>query len=251
MRGVLRSALLLSAIAANAALNMSLEQLNLPCRTGGVFDLRRALDNSTLYEQVRAVHQRDVDNWTYSAEDRYNGTAEMRCVLVSYRTRLDSSTFVSRLLGLQLPVAVHAELCLAGHTLVESAVIAAPLIGEVTASGRYEVEQDKLRSELEIRYTLPWYISLLLSDVAHHLRAALKHKVDAVADSLCSQNSTVARITSPLHTFSANLLRRQPAKHPLRPVTLHPALEPPVFLQPTFEPFDPSLSQLSSRLTPR
>lgn len=250
MRGFLLSVMLLC-VNTITALDMTFEQLNLPCRTGGVFDLRRALDNSTLYEQVRSMHQRDVEHWNYSTEDRHNGTTEMRCVLVSYKTLLDSSTFVSRLLGLQLRVVVHTELCLVGHTLVESAVIAAPLIGEVTVSGRYEVEQDKLRSAIETHYTLPWYIDLLVSDVSQHLRAALKHKVDAVADSLCSQNITVARLTSPLQTFSANLLRRQPAKHPLRPLTLHPALEPPVFLQPTFEPFDPSLSQLSSRFAPR
>jgi hypothetical protein len=61
-----------------------------------------------------------------------------------------------------------------------------------------------------------------------------------------SQNSTVTKLTSPLNKFSANLLRRQPAKHPLRPVTLRPTLEPPMYLlQPTFEPFDPSLKYFS------
>jgi len=62
-------------------------------------------------------------------------------------------------------------------------------------------------------------------------------------------NSTVTKLTSPLQRFSADLLRRQPAKRPMRPVTLHRTSEPPIFLQPTFEPFDPSLNQLSSRLT--
>lgn len=44
----------------------------------------------------------------------------------------------------------------------------------------------------------------------------------------------------PARKSAPSLLRRQPPKLPLRPVTRDP--EPPMYLlQPTFEPFDPSL----------
>lgn len=47
---------------------------------------------------------------------------------------------------------------------------------------------------------------------------------------------------SPARKSAPSLLHRQPPKLPLRPVTHHRTPEPPMYLlQPTFEPFDPSL----------
>jgi hypothetical protein len=67
---------------------------------------------------------------------------------------------------------------------------------------------------------------------------------------VAARNSTVLgiakKLTGPAHKFSGSRGRREPAKRPLRPLALDRSLEPPVyFLQPTFEPFDPWLRQLS------
>lgn len=262
---LLGSLVLVSALSTIAAFDQTFEQHNSPeasCKsTGGVFDIHRALDNSTLYEQVFLwMHQRDVSDWNYSTEDKYNGTTQMHCVLVSYKTLVASPTFFARLLSnfhmsLEFPIRVQKEVCLAGQTLVESAMISAPLVQQMIMRGRYEIEEGKLTSVLETTYNLPWYIDFLVYDLAEHLRTNLKEKVDAVAASLCAQSTTLTKLTSPLHRFSSQKLRRERAKHPLHPPTqphrllqppmnLHRIPETPMKLHPVLEPpFHPPFNQ--------
>ena len=253
MRGTyftLLSLVLVATLPTIAAVDQTFEQQSAPedsCKnTGGGFDLHQALENSTLYEQIfQWMHQRDVNDWNYSTEDKYNGTTQMNCVLVSYKTFVASPSFFVRLLNnfhmsLEFPIQVHKEVCLVDHTLVESAIIDAPLIHRMTMNGRYQLEDGKLTSVIETHYTLPWYIEFLVYDLAEHLHTNLKQKIDAVAKSLCAQHSTVSKLTSPLQRFSSHKLRRERPKHPLHPpaqfhhtsisdtpMKLHPILEPP------------------------
>jgi hypothetical protein len=238
MRGILVSLVLVATLSTITAFDVTFEQHNsreASCkRTGGVFDIHKALDNSTLYEQVfQWMHERDVEHWNYSTEDKYNATTDMRCVLVSYKTLVASPTFFARLLSnfhmsVQFPIVVHKEICTVGRSLVESALVSTPLIHDMSIRGRYEVSEDKIESVIEAQYNLPWYIDFLVYDVSEHLKANLKEKVDAVTQSLCSDASTETKLTSPLHKFSSNLLRRKPPKYPLHaPMKLHPILEPP------------------------
>jgi hypothetical protein len=265
MRGILVSLVLVATLSTITAFDMTVHQQNsheVSChRKGGEFDMRQALDNSTLYEQVfQWMHQRDVEHWNYSTEDKYNGTTEMHCVLVSYNTLVASPTFFSRLLSnfhmsLEFPIRVYKEVCLSGHTLVESASISAPLIQEMTMRARYEVEEGKLTTVIETHYNLPWYINFLVYDLSEHLKTNLKEKVDAVATSLCAQSSTLTKLTSPLQRFSSQKLRRERATHPLHPPTqlhrasealmkLHRVNETPMKPHPILEPpFHPPFNQ--------
>lgn len=247
---VLVSLVLVASLGTIAAFDQTFEQQNSPCK-GSVFDIHRALENSTLYEQVfQWMHQRDVNGWNYSTEDKSNGTTDMHCVLVSYHTFVDSPTFFARLLNnfhmsLEFPIRVQKEVCVVGQTLVESSIISAPVIHKMTMRARYEVREDKLTTSIETTYNLPWYIDFLVYDLAEHLRTNLKEKVDAVANSLCAQSTTLTKLTSPLHRFSSQKLRRERAKHPLHPPTLlHRVPETPMKLHPILEPpFHPPFNQ--------
>jgi len=242
MRGILVPLVLLSALSTISAFDVTFEQHNsreASCRrTAGAFDLQKALDNSTLYEQVfHWMHERDVEYWNYSVQDKNSATPDLRCVTVSYKTFVASPTFFARLLqnfhmAVQFPIAVDKQICLAGRSLMESTRLSTPLIHDMNMRGRYEVTDDTIESVVEMHYDLPWYIDFLVYDVSEHLKTNLKEKVDAVAHSLCSDASTETKLTSPLHKFSANLLRRTPHKYPLPPPTkLHQELES-VFLPP-------------------
>jgi hypothetical protein len=238
MRGILVSLVLVATLSTITAFDVKFEQNNsreASCKkTGGGFDLQKALDNSTLYDQVfQWMHQRDVEQWNYSIQNKYDATSDMHCVLVSYKTFVASPTIFARLLNnfhmaVQFPIAVHKEICTVGHTLVESTMLSTPLIHDMNMRARYEVTEDNIESVIETHYSLPWYIDFLVYDVSDHIKINLKEKVNAVAQSLCSDASTETKLTSPMHKFSSNLLRRQPPKHPLPPpMTLHPVLEPP------------------------
>jgi hypothetical protein len=211
MRGILVPLVLLSALSTISAFDVTFEQHNsreASCRrTAGAFDLQKALDNSTLYDQVfHWMHERDVEYWNYSVQDKNSATPDLRCVTVSYKTFVASPTFFARLLqnfhmAVQFPIAVDKQICLAGRSLMESTRLSTPLIHDMNMRGRYEVTNDTIKSVVEMHYDLPWYIDFLVYDVSEHLKTNLKEKVDAVAESLCSRTTTFAGLSIPEHVY--------------------------------------------------
>lgn len=210
MRGTLLSLILIVTVTTISAFEMHTEQQNLrqqTCKVAGDFDVDLALHNDTLYQQVYVwMHKKDVQDWTYAVENKSNGTEDMPCALVSYKTLVASPTFFARLLSnfhmsLRFPIAVQKQVCLDGSTVIETATVTAPLIHDLTMTVRYDVHGGHIDSVLDAHYTLPWYIDFLVDDVSEHLRANFKEKLDAVAESLCSYATTFARLTIPEHVY--------------------------------------------------
>ena len=221
MRGVLAPLVLAAALSSVAAFELHYEQENshqTACKLDAQFDASRALRNDTLYRQVFTwMHGQDVQDWTYATETTPEGSAHVPCALVSYKTLVASPTFFARLLrnfhmAIQFPISVQKQVCLHGAVLVETATVTAPLIHELTMTARYDVRGVHIDTALDAHYSLPWYIDFLVDDVANHLRASFKEKVDAVAESLCSHETTMSRLAVPVHAY----LRRgkKPCNHP-------------------------------------
>lgn len=227
MRGFVLAALVL-ACAAAADLHFEQENGREASCAGGDFDVGRALENATLYQQVfEWMHEKDVADWNYSRGVRMNGTVERDCALVSYTTYVESPTFFARLLrnlqmSVRFPIGVRKEVCVEGQSVVETAVIHAPLVHELHMQGRYEVGGLEVKSSIEARYGVPWYVEFLVSDLGEHLRANFKEKVDALARSLCTRRASAAGLVSPAQRFMMQELRAQSGKawnrlHPVKP----------------------------------
>ncbi len=163
MRGDLVDVLtLILNVTLTGAVDLHLEQHN---RRGcsGQFDTALALDNAALYAQVYAwMNQHDVADWTYSTHLLLNGT-DTHCVLVSYKTFVESPTFFVWLLRnfhmlFQFPIEVHKSVCVVDGTVVEAATISVSLIHEMTMTTRYESQDGQINSTIDAHYTLPWYI---------------------------------------------------------------------------------------------
>jgi hypothetical protein len=206
MRGELLAVLtLLLSVTLAGAVDLHLEQQNRR-ECSGQFDTALALDNATLYAQVYAwMNQHDVADWTYSAPPPPNAT-DAPCALVSYTTFVESPTFFARLLRnfhmlFQFPIEVHKSVCLVDGTVVEAATISVPLIHEMTMAGRYEAQDGQINSTIDAHYDLPWYVDFLVHDISDHLRANFKQKVDAVAQSLCSDAPSVPVLPAPDHAY--------------------------------------------------
>jgi hypothetical protein len=205
MRGELLSLILVLLIPLSGAVEIHMEQQNVPKCPGG-FDVASSLTNATLYAQVYAwMNQHDVTDWTYSPELMLN-TSDTRCVLVSYKTFVESPTFFARLLRnfhmlFQFPIEVHKSVCVVDGTVVEAATISVPLIHEMTMAARYEAQDGQINSTIDAHYDLPWYVDFLVHDISDHLRANFKQKVDAVAQSLCSDAPSVPVLPAPDHAY--------------------------------------------------
>jgi hypothetical protein len=210
MRGELLGALtLILSVTLSGAVDLhiysNIEQQNLP-GCPGPFDADLALDNATLYAQVYSwMNQQDVVDWTYATEEPLNGTGAP-CVLVSYKTFVQSPTFFARLMSnlhmlVQFPIDVRKSVCVVDGAVVEAASITVPLIHELTMKTRYEIQDDQINSTIDAHYDVPWYIDFLVLDVADHLRANFKQKLDAVAHSLCSHTPSIASLASPDHLY--------------------------------------------------
>lgn len=219
MRGTLVSLIFILAITTVSAFEVHYEQKNSrqeTCKGAGDFDADLALQNYTLYNQVyKWMHQQDVHDWSYSTHNKSNGTEQIPCALVSYKTLVASPTFFARLLrnfhmSVQFPIAVQKQVCLDGSTLIETATVSAPLIHDLTMTVRYDVHPTHTDSVLDAHYTLPWYIDFLVDDVSEHLRANFKEKLDAVAESLCSYTTTFARLSIPEHVYLRSPKHRKP-----------------------------------------
>jgi hypothetical protein len=228
---------LLFFVGSSSAFDLHYEQENSRGGCVGGYDVGVALDNSTLYEQVfQWMHKKDVVDWNYSTEVRFNGTTDLQCVVISYKTMVEAPTFFARLLSnfrleLQFPIEVHKEVCLAEQTVLESASITAPLVQEFRMSGRYEVHDDHLKSSVEAHYDMPWYIDFLIHDVSEHLRTNFKRKVDAVAASMCMHRPGAALLSRAAQSYALGTLRRQPRKYPMPAPAehrLHLPVEPPI-----------------------
>ena len=210
MRGVLASLVLVATLSTITVFELHYEQENshkAVCKVDADFDVSHALHNDTLYQQVFTwMHKQDVQDWNYSTETRLEGTAQVPCALVSYKTLVASPTFFARLLrnfhmSIQFPIAVQKQVCLHGPVLVETATVTAPLIHELTMTVRYDVQGDRVESALDAHYSLPWYIDFLVDDVDEHLRSNFKEKVDAVVESLCSHETTISKLAIPQHMY--------------------------------------------------
>ena len=75
--------------------------------------------------------------------------------------------------------------------------------------GRYEVRGGEVRSAIEARYGLPWYVEFLVFDLDEHLRANFKEKVDALARSLCSRRTSAVGLGVPAQRYMLRELRVQ------------------------------------------
>jgi hypothetical protein len=216
MRGPL--VFLVLAISAASAFELHFEQHNARYATckGGDFDTDLALRNDTLYQQVyKWMHEQDVQDWTY--ETKANDTEPSSCALVSYKTLVASPTFFARLLrnfhmSVQFPIAVQKQVCLDGSTVVETSTVSAPLIHDLTMTVRYDVQPAHVDAVVDAHYSLPWYIDFLVDDVAQHLRANFKEKIDAVAETLCSRTTTFAGLSIPEHVYFRRK-DKKPCKH--------------------------------------
>ena len=226
MRSVLATLILALALGPVAAVELHLEREishQGTCRTAltGPFEADLAVDNATLYQQVYAwMHEKDVRDWNFSTQDTVNGTEPGVCALVSYKTYLSSPSFFARMLqnfhmSVQIPIAVHKQVCLYGHVAVETATVLAPLVHELTLTARYDVEPDRITTVLDAHYALPWYLDFLIADISEHLRDNFKEKVDAVAQSLCSHTPPgLMRLPVPPHSYLRRIRERygSPAK---------------------------------------
>lgn len=213
MRGLILAALL--ACVAGADVRFAQENGRDGFCSGGDFDVGPALENATLYQQVYEwMHEKDVDGWNYSRGVGLNGTAGTDCALVSYTTYVESPTFFGRLLrnlqmSVRFPIEVRKTVCVEGQSVVEEATIHLPLVHELSMSGRYEVRDGGVSSTIAGQYSMPWYIEFLVYDVGEHLRANFKEKVDALARSLCTRQTSVAGLVSPAQRFLMQELRAQ------------------------------------------
>ena len=213
MRGLILAALL--ACAAAGELHFAQENAREGSCEGGDFEVGLALENATLYGQVYEwMHGKDVAGWNYSRGVRLNGTADAGCALVSYTTFVESPTFFARLLRsfrmeVRFPIEVRKEVCVAGQAVVEAGTIRAPLVQELSMRGRYEVRGGEVRSAIEARYGLPWYVEFLVFDLDEHLRANFKEKVDALARSLYSRRTSAVGLGVPAQRYMLRELRVQ------------------------------------------
>ena len=238
MRGMLGTlVILVCGVVSISAIDVHFEQENTRGCVAG-FDVRGALDNSTLYEQVfKWMHERDVLDWNYSTEVRLDGAEEKQCVLISYKTVVHAPMFFMRLLqnfrlSIQFPIAVRKEVCLTGNTVTESASVTAPLVHELRMIGWYHVEEGKVKSSIDAQYTVPWYVEFLVDDMSEHLRENFKEKVDAVAASLCAHRpAAVGILNRAAKSYSPGTLRQHTRKYRLPAPAqhrLHLAVESPI-----------------------
>jgi hypothetical protein len=223
MRGRLVSLILVLSLSAVSAFELHFEQQNTRYATckGGDFDTDLALRNDTLYQQVyQWMHQQDVQDWTYATKNRSNDTEPSTCALVSYKTLVASPTFFARLLrnfhmSVQFPIAVQKLVCLDGSAVFETSTVSAPLIHDLTMTVRYDVQAAHVDAVVDAHYSLPWYIDVLVDDVAQHLRANFKEKIDAVAQTLCAPMPPLGGLVRPEHSYL-----RGHTHHPTHPT--HP-----------------------------
>jgi hypothetical protein len=228
MRGVVL-ALLMCALGGGVARAMEtrLEQNNSAAACAGIhdaFDIRLALRNSTLYEQVYVwMHERDVENWNYSRAVRVNGSAATECATVTYDTFVESPTFFAEMLrslhmSMRFPIGVRKEVCVEGDSIAETATVTVPLIHELSMTSRYEVEAEAVHSWLDAQYHVPWYIDFFVYDIEQHLRRNFENKLDSVAQSLCTPRGEErhALLRSPAEKYSMAEIRREAALRPLK-----------------------------------
>lgn len=251
MRGELLSLMLVLSIPLSGAVELHLEQQNVPKCPGG-FDAASALTNATLYAQVYSwMHERDVLDWNYSQQElrvdptdgkRYslleyltyygedegqrrwtaarNGTD---CARVSYKTEVESPSIFSRMMHtlhifLHFPIEVHKSVCaIDDEYVVETATITLPLIHEMTMTTRYTVQQSVVNTTIDASFSIPWYVDFLLLDVSHHILSNFQEKVDAVAQSLCAPAPTLLGLFTPQRMY----LRTPPPGNE-RPHATHP-----------------------------
>jgi hypothetical protein len=220
MRGLLVYFILTLALGAVAAVEIHVERAishESACRatSAGPFEADLAVDNATLFQQVYAwMHQKDVRDWEYSSQASVNGTEPGVCALVSYKTYVASPSFFARMLqnfhmSVQFPVSVHKQVCLYGHTVLETATILAPLVHEMTLTARYDVEPDRITTVLDAHYALPWYLDFLIADISEHISDNFREKVDAVVQSLCSPTPAgYMRLPVPPHSYLRRIRER-------------------------------------------
>ena len=202
MRGELLSLMLVLSLPLSGALEIHLEQQNVPKCPGG-FDAASALTNATLYAQVYSwMHQQDVLDWTYAPSP--NAT---RCVRVSYKTEVESPSVFARMMRslhmfVHFPIEVHKSVCvLDDEDVLETATITLPLIHEMTMTARYAVQQSAINTTIDASFDIPWYVDFLLLDVSQHILANFQEKVDAVAQSLCAPAPPLLSLSSPQHLY--------------------------------------------------
>jgi hypothetical protein len=163
---------------------------------------------------------------------------------------------------IQLPIEVQKEDCLSAQTVLESATITAPLVRDLRISGRYEVHNEDVKSEVEAHHDLSWYMEILALDVTEHLLVNLKEKTDAVAASLCVRRPGAATLHRAAQRYAQvqGALRRKARKYPMpapaqQRLHLHVPVERPihppwylsmvwVMLSPFREETSPLLEQL-------
>jgi hypothetical protein len=226
MRGVL-TVMLACALSGAGAMETRMEQNNSAAACGELrdaFDIRLALRNSTLYEQVYVwMHEKNVENWNYSRAVKVNGSTETECATVTYDTYIESPTFFAQMMrnfmmSMNFAIGVRKEVCVDGQTVVETATVSVPVIHELSLTSRYEVGADEVYSSLEAEYHVSWYIDFLMYDIEQHLRQNFALKLDSVAQSLCAPRGEkqYALLRSPAEKFTMSEMRREAALRPLK-----------------------------------
>ena len=235
MRGELLILILVLSLPLSGALEIHMEQQNVPKCPGG-FDAASALTNATLYAQVYTwMHQQDVTDWNYThqvlridpADNKryslpeflaYYGEEEGKrrwstaakgtdCARVSYKTEVESPSVFARMMRslhmfVHFPIEVHKSVCvLDNEDVLETATISLPLIHEMTMTTRYAVQHSAINTTIDASFDIPWYVDFLLLDVSHHILANFEEKVDAVAQSLCVPAPPLVGLASPQHLY--------------------------------------------------
>jgi len=175
------------------------------------FDFGRALSNETLHNQVLYwAHNHDVRDWqwektTASQEilKRWElSTAEaagLQCVGVRYAAAIRipepfESLLVIWHMSVEIPLRVQKVVCVGNRKMYEDALIEEPVLNRIKMSTKHElVTGYDLQSTAKTTLDLPWYASVLESQVYAALDRSVGEKFDAVVQSLCEPHSLQLR----------------------------------------------------------
>lgn len=173
------------------------------------FDFGRALSNETLHNQVLYwAHNQDVRDWqwettTPSVEHlkRWGvstaDAAGLQCVGVRYAAAIRipepfESLLVIWHMSVEIPLRVQKVVCTGNRIMYEYALIEEPVLNQIKMSTKHElVSGYEMKSTAKTTLDLPWYASVLESQVYAALDRSVGEKFDAIVQSLCESHKSL------------------------------------------------------------
>jgi hypothetical protein len=175
------------------------------------FDVGRALLNETLHEQVYYwANRHEVREWQWQTTTASpelvarlalspSEAAGLECVGIRYAAAIRipepfESLLVMWHMSVEIPLRVEKVVCRGNRVLYEDAVIEEPVLNRIQMSTKHVLVSDyELESSATTTLELPWYASVLESQVSAALDKSVGEKFDAVVMSLCEPRRAALR----------------------------------------------------------